>query len=244
VSVIRATNDPEYVRSQYENELGLAARKAAYREISGPDAREVAFQAVAEVQPSSILEVGCGEGELALRMLTELDATLVAVDQSERMVEITRSRGVDARVADVQRLPFADSSFDAVVAAWMLYHVPDLALGIEELARVVRPGGRLVAATNASDHLKELFALAGIERWELPFGAENGAALLGQSFDTVECRDARGTVVFADIDAARAYFNSSARLSGFVKRLPPSLAEPLVVRRCPVVFVATKSAAA
>ncbi len=243
MSVIGATNDPEYVRSQYATEVGLAARKHAYREISGPDAREVAFQAVAEVQPSSILEVGCGEGELALRMLTELDATLVAVDQSERMVEITGSRGVDARVADVQQLPFADSSFDVVVAAWMLYHVPDLALGIAELARVLRPGGRLVAATNADDHLKELFALAGIERWELPFGAENGAELLGKSFEAVECRDARGSVVFADIDAARAYFNSSVRLSGFVDRLPVSLAEPLVVRRSPVVFVATKSAA-
>ena len=58
--------------------------------------------------------------------------------------------------------------------------------------------------TNAKDHLKELFALAGIERWELPFGAENGEELLGRSFGTVERRDARGTVVFADIEGVRA----------------------------------------
>jgi SAM-dependent methyltransferase len=243
MSVVQGTNDPLYVRSQYENELGLAARKASYSDVSGPDAREVAFRAIAEVDHSRILEVGCGEGELAERMRMELGVEIIAVDQSERMVEITRARGVDARVADVQQLPFADGSFDAIVAAWMLYHVPDLTRGVEELARVLRPGGRLVAVTNAADHLKELFALGGIDRWELPFGAENGAALLGQSFDTVERRDARGTVVFADIDAVRSYFNSSARLSGFVNQLPPSLAGPLVVRRCPVVFVATKSAA-
>ena len=45
------------------------------------------------------------------------------------MVELARARGVDARVGDVQELPFADGAFDCVVAAWMLYHVPDLDRG-------------------------------------------------------------------------------------------------------------------
>ena len=44
----------------------------------------------------------------------------MAVDQSERMVELASARGVDACVGDVQELPFADESFDCAVAAWML----------------------------------------------------------------------------------------------------------------------------
>lgn len=239
--VVRGTNDPAYVRSQYATESGLAARKAAYADASGPDAREVAFAAVAEVRPGRVLEVGCGEGELAERMQKELDAAVVAVDQSERMVEITRGRGLDAHVADVQSLPFEDASFDVVLAAWMLYHVPDLPRGIAELARVLRPGGRLVATTNAADHLQELFALAGVDRWELPFGAETGSELLETSFEKVERRDARGSVVFSDIDAVRAYFGSSERLSPLMGALPEALDTPLVARRCPVVFVATKT---
>ncbi len=71
--------------------------------------------------------------------------------------------------------------------------------------------------------------------------AENGAELLGTSFETVERRDARGTVEFADIAAVRAYFASSERLSASIGKLPDVLATPLTTRRCPVVFVATKA---
>ena len=136
-SVVRGTNDPQYVKEQYASEAGLAARKAVYRDVAGVDAREVAFAQIAGAMPGSVLEVGCGEGELAERLVRELHADVVAVDQSQRMVEITRSRGVDARVADVQELPFDDASFDVAVAAWMLYHVPDLDRGLSELARVL-----------------------------------------------------------------------------------------------------------
>jgi len=239
-SVVRGTNDPHYVKEQYASEAGLAARKAVYRDVAGVDAREVAFAQIAEAMPRRVLEVGCGEGELAERLVRELQVDLVAVDQSQRMVEITRSRGVDARVADVQELPFEDASFDVAVAAWMLYHVPDLDRGLAELARVLRTGGRLVAATNRADHLAELFALAGIDRWDLPFGGENGEQLLARSFAGVERFDADGTVVFSDIETVRSYYASSERLSGYLGRLPVALEEPLVARRRPVVFVATK----
>jgi SAM-dependent methyltransferase len=243
MSVVRGTNDPAYVRAQYKTEVGLAARKAAYRDVAGQDASQVAFDAIVAGRPSRILEVGCGQGELAERLTHESDADVVAVDQSERMVELTRARGVDVRVADVQELPFADESFDAALAAWMLYHVPDLPRAIGELARVLVPGGRLVAVTNAADHLRELFALGGIERWDVPFGAENAAELLAPRFVTVERIDVDGEVVFEDIQAVRAYYASSARLEAYLDRLPAELDEPLVARRRPVVFIATKTLA-
>ncbi len=234
-------NDRSYVRDQYATEAGLAARKSLYAEVTGPDAREIAFEAVAEVDPDFVLEVGCGEGELAERMTQELDADVVAIDQSERMVELARARGVDARLGEVQALPFDDASFDVAVAAWMLYHVPDLDRAVAELARVLRAGGRLVAATNAADHLIEMFELAGIDRWELPFGAENGAKILGRHFASVETRDASGAVSVQDAEQIRTYLRSSVRLREGADRVP-ELDEPLVVRRRPVVFVAEKAA--
>jgi SAM-dependent methyltransferase len=234
-------NDAALVREEYASEAGLAARKAVYTETTGPDARDVAFAAVAEVDPRSVLEVGCGAGELAERLERELGVGVVAVDQSERMVELTRARGVDARVGDVQHLPFTDGAFDVVVAAWMLYHVPDLDVALRELARVLEPGGRLVAATNAADHLAEMFELAGLERLVLPFGAENGEAHLGRHFARVERRDAEGTVTFRDAEQIRSYLRSSARLRHGADSVP-ELTEPLVTRRRPVVFVAEKAA--
>jgi ubiquinone/menaquinone biosynthesis C-methylase UbiE len=232
-------DDPAAVREQYASETNLAARKSIYGDVTGPDARELVFAAVAEAQLDSVLEVGCGEGELAERMTADLAAQVIAIDQSERMVELARARGVDAFVGDVQELPFADGSFDVVVAAWMLYHVPDLDRGIGELARVLRPGGRLVAATNSSDHLREMLELAGVDDWDFSFRAENGAELLGRHFAAVEVRDASGTVTLHDAEQIRSYLASSIRLHQWADRVP-ELTEPLVVRRRPVVFVATK----
>ena len=232
-------DDPTVVREQYASEAGLAARKSIYVEVTGMDARELVFEAVAEIDPDKVLEVGCGEGELAERIQDELDVELVAIDQSERMVELTRRRGVDARVGDVQELPFHDGSFDVVVAAWMLYHAPDLDRAVGEIARVLRRGGRLVAATNASDHLQEMLDLAGIDDFDFSFRAENGAGILRPHFARVETRDAGGTVTLRDADQIRTYLRSSARLRDGADRVP-ELAEPLVVRRHPVVFVAEK----
>ena len=220
---------------------GAEARKSAYADVSGLDAREIALEAVAERKPKTVLEVGCGEGEMAEQIASRLGVELVAIDLSPRMVELARARGLDARVADIQSLPFADDTFDVVLAAWMLYHVPDLDRGLAEVARVLRPGGALIAVTNAPDHLQELWELAGIERWELPFDSRNGDALLETHFSRVDRREAYGTVVFADIAAVKAYYGSSARLQLHSTALPDVLDAPLVARRKPLVFVAEKA---
>ena len=142
-------NDPELVRREYADESGLSARIAAQESSTGPDPRQVAFEAVAETSPRRVLEVGPGRGELAARIRDELGAEVVAVDQSPRMVELTRARGVEAIVGDVQDLPFPAGQFDCALAAWMLYHVPDLDQALRELRRVLTPHGRLVAVTNS-----------------------------------------------------------------------------------------------
>lgn len=234
-------DDPAHVREQYASEAGLAARKAVYTDVTGPDARELLFAAVAEVAPRAALEVGCGEGELAERVQNELGVEIVALDQSERMVELTRARGIDARVGDVVALPFEDGSFDVAIAAWMLYHVSAVDRAVGELARVLAPGGRLVAVTNASDHLREMLGLVGLEHAfdDLSFRAENGAEILARRFSRVEARDASGTVTFRDAEQIRSYLRSSARLSAGADRVP-ELTEPLIARRRPVVFVAEK----
>ena len=92
--------------------------------------------------------------------------------------------------------------------------------------------------TNREDHLREMLALVRVERWVLPFGAENGAELLSRHFMSVELCDATGTVTFADAAQIRTYLALSERLSPFVERVP-ELDAPLVARRRPVVFVAT-----
>ena len=126
-------------------------------------------------------------------MQRELAVEVVAIDVSERMVELCRARGVDARVGDAQELPFGDAEFDLVVAAWVLFHLPDLDRGLAEIVRVLRPGGRLVAVTNSEHHLAEARSKAGFSMaGQMTFSRENGERALRRHFTEVERTDVDG----------------------------------------------------
>ncbi len=235
-------DDAAFVREQYATPDNLRARKSAYENAQGDDPRRFAFEAIAAVQPRRVLEVGGGEGELAERIQNELRVDVVGVDQSEEMVAIQRSKGIDARVGDVQDLPFDDGEFDAALAAWMLYHVPDLDRALGEVARVLRPGGVLVAVTNSLEHLRELRDLA---QWDAhphasTFRSENGEGALRRHFEDVERRDAHGSVTMDD--AAVRRFAASWRPLAVLLTMPP-LREPLRVRSHATIFSARKAAA-
>jgi SAM-dependent methyltransferase len=198
------------------------------------------LEAIAAAKPRRVLEVGGGEGELAGRILTEVGAELVGIDQSEAMVEAQRAKGIDARVGDVQALPFTDGEFDAAVAAWMLYHVPDLDSALAELARVLRPGGILVAVTNDVEHLQELWNLAqrASRIGQFNFRSDNGEQKLRRHFAHVERRDAHGWVTMDDATVRR--FAASWDALAPLVEIPP-LGAPVRVRRHSTVFVARKS---
>jgi len=231
-------DDPAAVARQYATEHNLEARRSLYANATGPDPREIAFEAVAELRPERVIEVGGGPGELAARIATELACEVVMLDISPRMVELACDRGVDARVGDVQSLPFPDASFDCAVAAWMLFHVPDIDAGVAELARVLRPGGRLVAVTNSTDHLKELREIAGAAAWKRVFTRENGAEIVGRYFDRVERRDADGWVTIDDDELVRGFV---ASLDAETPPVLPPYELPIRSRRSSSVFVATKA---
>jgi SAM-dependent methyltransferase len=233
-------DDPELVRREYSSEERLARRKRVHEQLrEGVDAHALILEALREVNPNRVLEVGCGMGDLARRIMDELDCEVVALDLSPRMVELARKRGVDARRGDVQALPFEVGAFDSAVAAWMLYHLPDLERGLAELARVLRPGGRLVASTLAEDNLIELWRALGDERpaRELEFSRETGEEPLRRHFEQVECREAAGAVVFDTHEAIRDYVAATIRGAELAPRAE-GLDVPFRARSNQAVFVA------
>ena len=199
--------DPASVREHYSSEDRLETRLAVWRgDSEGRQPQDLAAASIGSEAPNEILEVGCGTGAFAARLLSELPAaTLIATDQSMRMVELTRQRGVDARVADVMDLPFGDATFDVVVAMWMLYHVPDLEGALAQVRRVLRPGGLFVAATNGDEHLADLLGEAGGDRLITQFSLENGRAALARHFGHVERSEVATRAVFPDHASAQAY---------------------------------------
>jgi SAM-dependent methyltransferase len=231
------------VQWEYASEERLRARNAIYRDLlEGPNPEDEIFAAVAEAAPRRVLDIGCGTGETAERLATELGAEVVAADQSGRMVELARERGLDARVADIQALPFLDGEFDCVVAGWVLYHVPDRPRAIAEVARVLRPGGRFIAATMAVDNFAEVWEMLG-EDWgrNISFDRENGGAQLEPHFARVERRDCDGTVIFRTTDDVRRFIAASMTRAHLGAKVP-DLAEPLRARSRHAIFVAEKAA--
>lgn len=98
----------------------------------------------------SILDAGCGNGRYTRLLLrdADADARIAAFDLAPRMLRRARARLKTPRVgyaaADLTRLPYANAAFDAVVCGWVLEHLPDPRVGLRELSRVLRAGGRLL----------------------------------------------------------------------------------------------------
>ena len=98
----------------------------------------------------SILDAACGNGRYSIQLLkhADADASFTAFDLSQNMLARARRRLNSERItfsaADLTRLPYAGESFDAVVCGWVLEHLPDPRPGLRELARVMKPGAKLL----------------------------------------------------------------------------------------------------
>lgn len=104
------------------------------------------------VAGARVLDCATGTGDLALALAAALGGRgeVVGIDLSSRMLAVAREKAVRRGLpvtwheADVTRLPFADGSFDVVTIAFGIRNVADPAAGLAELARVTRPGGRVL----------------------------------------------------------------------------------------------------
>jgi SAM-dependent methyltransferase len=122
-----------------------AADWATYVEQVGLPLFGAALDAARVTSGTRLLDAGCGAGLLAL-LASLRGATVTAFDASPGLLAIARQRlpAADVREGDLEALPFADASFDAVTAVNSVFYAQDMAAAMRELVRVVRPGGRVV----------------------------------------------------------------------------------------------------
>jgi demethylmenaquinone methyltransferase / 2-methoxy-6-polyprenyl-1,4-benzoquinol methylase len=110
--------------------------------------RRRAARATALAARGSALDVACGSGKLTaeLKRIAGPDGRVVGLDFSARMLELARRDhpGIEFIEGDALKLPFDDGSFDASTIAFGLRNLADPVLGLREMLRVVRPGGRAV----------------------------------------------------------------------------------------------------
>lgn len=198
---------PEYLRaSQYASGSNLNARIRIHQCYSTNPIGlpRWIFSHMQLPADAEILEVGCGVGNQWLSILdlvppgwkltlTDFSAGMLAEAEQSLSGKIPNLR---FQVADAQELPFPDASFDAIVANHMLYHVPNRPQAFAEFCRVLRPGGKLYAATNGRHHMTALYAWAdrfGLDTASVAavafrvgsFSLENGAEQLAPYFRDV-----------------------------------------------------------
>lgn len=113
--------------------------------------RPAMIRLAGDVSGRHILDAGCGSGPLAAELRSR-GAALTGIDGSPAMIELARGRlgdDVPLHVGDLaEPLPFADDTFDDVVASLVLHYLEDWTAPLAEIRRVLKPGGRLIVSVN------------------------------------------------------------------------------------------------
>lgn len=107
------------------------------------------FDFILSLVPSGlrVLDVGCGVGILLNRLKTEKKCEVFGVDISSKAIEILATLGIPGKVSQLPELPMDSHSFDVVIATEVIEHLHDPKETVNQMVRILRPGGTLILTT-------------------------------------------------------------------------------------------------
>ncbi len=158
----------DLIVDQFTRQAVPFAEMAAH---SDDEAMRRLIAAAAIGKDGTLLDVACGPGIVVsafaphVKHATGIDITPAMIEQAKHLQQQRMLTNVSWKLGDVSALPFADDSFDAVVSRYAFHHLIDPGKVLHEMARVCRPGGRVVLADvfvtsaaqgEAYDHLEKL----------------------------------------------------------------------------------------
>ena len=214
----RAAATQKFVEQPPPGGLDIILRYAS----DPPLAIKTIDDAIGESLPAEdarIVELGFGSGWLVQELLGRFpSARLCALDIAPSFIHSARRTmggSVSIVRGDMELLPFMAGSFDVVTTNWTLYFMRDLDGALAGIRRCLRPGGRLVSATVAPDHMTEFAALAAeclhVATGRDPepdiaarFNTSTGMIYMQRAFGHVELREWGGELLLPDVDSALA----------------------------------------
>ena len=191
---------PVFIAAQARRAQGPLGRLIAFimaKETAAPNRRAV--DALGVFQGDRILDVGCGPGTA----LTELAAAapsghVAGIDPSPLMIKVARRRNkplvrsgrVSVTEASATALPFPDRSFDKALCVHVIYFWDDLGAGLSEIARVLKPGGRIALLFRPSDDPRSIQSFpASVYRFRTQQDVEAALATAGFAVDSQTTND-------------------------------------------------------
>ncbi|MGB1286407.1 MAG: class I SAM-dependent methyltransferase [Aggregatilineales bacterium] len=223
--------DTKQVKRQFESDENLRIRYETHARYSMPRRDTIAWSvnSLDWRGDERVLDVGCGPGIYYERLMENHPGVqYTGMDLMTGMMQNHPADASNLLRANVLKLPFADGSFDVLMANDMLYHVVEVEQAIQELKRVIKPEGTLMVTTNSINTMPEMQVLmrraivlltrhgaAGVRAPAMPsdnFALENGTRILSRYFYAVVRHDLPGSLVFPDVDPAIHYLESFRNL--------------------------------
>ena len=220
--------DQQYLKTdQYRDSSNLDARAEIHRRFSTNPYGwfNWFFDRLLNLpEDAKILELGCGPAYLWKECSNRIPAgwNITLSDLSSGMLDaawrnlVVTGRAFKFEEIDAQSIPYEAETFDAVIANYMLYHVPDRPKAIGEIQRLLKPNGRLIAATVGENHLREIMDWIRLasnnkqtETFAQPFTLENGLEQLKPFFATVELARYSDSLHVTEVGSIMAYIRST-----------------------------------
>jgi SAM-dependent methyltransferase len=222
--------DQQYLTTdQYKDATNLNARLEIHKRFSTNPYGwfNWVFDALAKLpKDANVLELGSGSGTLWSNIANRIPENwnITLSDLSQGMLDaawrnlVVTGRNFKFEQIDAQSIPYADETFDIVIANHMIYHVPDRLKALTEIKRVLKKGGCLIATTVGESHMKEITDWlrridSDFSPFILPFTLENGMGQLEKVFSEVAISRYEDSLQVTDIDLLIAYLRSAIRVS-------------------------------
>lgn len=237
--------DQNYLKSeQYKDSSNLDARVELHKRFSTNRygwmnwVFDILLKLPADAK---ILELGCGPGYLWKENVSRIPAgwNITLSDLSSGMLDsawrnlVVTGRAFQFKEIDAQAIPFADETFDAVIANFMLYHVPDRSKAIGDITRVLKTNGILFAATVGENHMSEAshwtrrIGRETLVSSSVPFTLENGFNQLASVFSNVALTRYPDSLEVTEVKPLLAYILSNVPAGNLVESELSKLEEEL-----------------
>lgn len=229
MELIHLTGMEKSLKNQYQNASNISARIQLHQQFSVNQQGWFPwlYEQCHMSNDEKILEVGCGDGTLWSCNWDKLPSSLhvTLTDISDGMLRDARrnlnSKPEDTRfhfdLADASSLPYEGNSFDLILANHVLFYCDDLEKVFEELRRVLKPQGQLIASTYGKAHMAEISQLVAdfdsrivlsADKLYHHFGKENGDTLLSSHFSHITWKQYEDTLIVNQAEPLISYILS------------------------------------